>query len=122
MAPLLEEKLVRLDGAALDVETTTSRLEYQGKLALQTIVHDITEHKRAEEIIRLRLKLFEFAADHSLEELMRKALDEIGEITDSPSAFTTLSRPTKKHSRSRLGPRAPCKNFAKRKARACTIA
>jgi PAS domain S-box-containing protein len=48
---------------------------------------DITAHRRAEEIIRLRLKLFEFAADHSLEELMQRALDEIGEITNSPIGF-----------------------------------
>jgi PAS domain S-box-containing protein len=84
---LLEEKYVRLDGAVIDVEATTSRLEYQGRLALQTIVRDITEHRRAEGTVRLRLRLFEFAANHSLDELMQKALDEIGEITNSPIGF-----------------------------------
>jgi len=215
-APMLEEKFVRLDGAIIDVEATTGRLEYQGRPALQTIVRNITQRKqaeealreseanfrevfdntahgifivevtedgnfrignsnraeeiattirkedvqgkllekafsadtaqalhanyshcleagvpiayeeevnlpvgrrfyyttlapvrdasgrfyriigstleitdrmRAEEIIRLRLRLFEFAAGHSLEELMQKALDEIGQITDSPIGF-----------------------------------
>ncbi|MBN1978696.1 MAG: GAF domain-containing protein [Anaerolineae bacterium] len=45
------------------------------------------ERKQAEEIIRLRLRLFEFAADHSLDELMQKALDEIEEITHSSIGF-----------------------------------
>ena len=39
------------------------------------------------EIIRLRLRLLEFAADHSLQELMQQALDEIGQITHSPIGF-----------------------------------
>ena len=47
----------------------------------------IAERKQAEEIVRLRLRLFEFAADHSLGELMQKALDEIEEITHSSIGF-----------------------------------
>lgn len=86
-APLLEEKFIRLDGTLIDVEVTTAPIDYQGQPALQTIVRDITERKRAEAILQLRLKLLEFAANHSLEELMRRALDEIGEMTNSPIGF-----------------------------------
>ena len=86
-APLLEQKLVRLDGSIVDVEITTALLEHQGQPALQTIVRDVAERKQAEDVIRLRLRLFEFAADHSLDELMQKALDEIGELTSSPIGF-----------------------------------
>ncbi|MBN1953971.1 MAG: GAF domain-containing protein [Anaerolineae bacterium] len=50
-------------------------------------VKDIAERRQVEEVIRLRLRLFEFSADHSLEELMQKALDEIGELTQSPIGF-----------------------------------
>jgi len=51
------------------------------------ITRDITERRQAEEIIQLRLRLNEFAGTHSLDELMQKALDEIGLITGSPIGF-----------------------------------
>ncbi len=86
-APLLEERFIRLDGRILDVEVITGRLEYQGRPALQTIARDITERKRAEMVLRLRLQLVEFAAEHSLEALMQRALDEIGALTQSPIGF-----------------------------------
>jgi diguanylate cyclase (GGDEF)-like protein/PAS domain S-box-containing protein len=95
-APLLEEKFIRLDGTLMDVEVTTAPLEYQGQPALQSIVRDITERKRAEAVLRLRLKLLEYAANHSLEELMRQALDEIGALTNSPIGFYHFLEPDQK--------------------------
>jgi diguanylate cyclase (GGDEF)-like protein/PAS domain S-box-containing protein len=86
-APLLEEKFIRVDGSIIDVEVITVPFDYQGQPALQTIARDITGRKRAEAVLLLRLKLLEFASDHSLEELMRRALDEIGELTGSPIGF-----------------------------------
>jgi PAS domain S-box-containing protein len=52
-----------------------------------SIIRDITERKQTEEVLQLRLRLFEFAAAHSLEELMQQALDDIGVITNSPIGF-----------------------------------
>ncbi|MBN1136360.1 MAG: GAF domain-containing protein [Anaerolineae bacterium] len=86
-APLIETQLVRLDGSLVDVEVTTGRLVHQGRAALQTIVRDVTERKQAEAILKLRLRLVEFAADHALNEMMQHALDEIGRLTDSPIGF-----------------------------------
>jgi diguanylate cyclase (GGDEF)-like protein len=40
-----------------------------------------------EEILHMRLNLWEYAAGHSVDELMQEALDEVGEITDSPIGF-----------------------------------
>jgi PAS domain S-box-containing protein len=54
---------------------------------LYILVQDITERKQTEAVVQLRLRLFEFAANHSLEELTQKALDGIGEITGSPIGF-----------------------------------
>ena len=86
-APLIHTKLMHLDGTAIDVELTTARFEYEGKLALYTIVRDITARKKAEDVLHLRLELIDFSVDHTLNELMTYALDEIGEITQSPIGF-----------------------------------
>jgi PAS domain S-box-containing protein len=51
------------------------------------VLHDITARKQVDEIIRLRLRLLEFAADHSVLEVMQQALDEIGQLTHSPIGF-----------------------------------
>lgn len=48
LAPLRATKILRLDGRAVDVETTGSRIIYQGKPAMQVILRDITERKQAE--------------------------------------------------------------------------
>jgi diguanylate cyclase (GGDEF)-like protein len=48
---------------------------------------ELAERKRAEEIVRLRLRLWEYATTHSVDELMQKALDEIGALTGSPIGF-----------------------------------
>jgi diguanylate cyclase (GGDEF)-like protein len=40
-----------------------------------------------EEVLRLRLHLWEYATTHTANELMQETLDRIGEITDSPIGF-----------------------------------
>jgi len=45
------------------------------------------ERKLTGEIIRIRLKLFEYSISHSLDELLQKTLDEVCELTDSPIGF-----------------------------------
>lgn len=58
-----------------------------GRVEVHGVTRDISERKRTEGIIQLRLQLLEFSADHSLTELMQHALDEIGELTRSPIGF-----------------------------------
>jgi PAS domain S-box-containing protein len=50
--PLVEAKIVRLDGAVTEVEVTGTELEDQQGHAIQVIVRDITERKRAEAALR----------------------------------------------------------------------
>jgi two-component system, NarL family, sensor histidine kinase UhpB len=50
-APLMEQKLIRLDGAMTDVEVTGALLDEDGR-AIQVIARDITERKRAEAALR----------------------------------------------------------------------
>ncbi len=59
--------------------------------ALQTsheqLHQEITVRQQAEAALRLRLSLLEFAATHSLEELLQKTVDEVGSLTNSPIGF-----------------------------------
>jgi PAS domain S-box-containing protein len=50
--PLVEAKIVRLDGAVTEVEVTGTELEVQEGHAIQLIVRDITQRKRAEAALR----------------------------------------------------------------------
>lgn len=59
----------------------------RGETQVLSVVRDISERKRAEEIIQFRLGLLEYAESHTLNELMQKALDEIGEMIGSPIGF-----------------------------------
>jgi len=45
------------------------------------------QRDQEERIIRIRLSLLEFAATHSLEEVLQKTLDEIGFLLESPVGF-----------------------------------
>jgi PAS domain S-box-containing protein len=56
-------------------------------ISLRWLIRDITQRKRNEEIIQVRLNLLEFATSHSTEELLQKTLDEIGQFTNSPIGF-----------------------------------
>ena len=47
--PVLEERLVRLDGTMVDVEVTAAPLMHTGREAMQLFIRDVTERKRADE-------------------------------------------------------------------------
>ena len=47
--PVLEDRMVRLDGTMLDVELTAAPFAHQGREAMQLFVRDVTERKRADE-------------------------------------------------------------------------
>lgn len=51
-APLIEEKIVRLDGVATDVEVTSTLLEEGDSQAIQIIARDITQRRRTEAALR----------------------------------------------------------------------
>jgi PAS domain S-box-containing protein len=48
--PLIEEKFIRLDGTSIEVEVAAVPITYQGHPAVQTVIRDITERKRAQEV------------------------------------------------------------------------
>lgn len=46
--PLREERLVRLDGSAFDAEVVAIAYRYQGQMAVQVVIRDISDRKQAE--------------------------------------------------------------------------
>ena len=52
VAPLMEQKMVRLDGSLLDVEVTGALLDKSAQPMIQVIVRDITERKRVDAALR----------------------------------------------------------------------
>ena len=47
--PGMEQTALRLDGTTVDVDIRSAPFSFEGKPAIQTVVRDITERKRAEE-------------------------------------------------------------------------
>ena len=77
----------RKDGTVFPVEVSSTHLWFGVQELHVALVHDITERKRSEALLRLRLRLFEYATNHSLGELLQKILDEVGELVESPIGF-----------------------------------
>ena len=50
--PLTEEKSIRLDGVVIDVEVAGIPITFEGKPAVQAVIRDVTEQKRAREALR----------------------------------------------------------------------
>jgi light-regulated signal transduction histidine kinase (bacteriophytochrome) len=83
-APFIEQKLVRLDGTPIDVESAAARLVFEGKPAAQILAHNISERKRAEqEIHRLNLDLEKRVAERTTE--LESAIKELEAFSYSVS-------------------------------------
>ena len=57
LTPPLDQRILRLDGAAVEVEGTSIPFTFKGKPAVQTIMRDITERKQLEQQLRQAQKL-----------------------------------------------------------------
>jgi len=50
--PVLEERIIRLDGTVVDVEVTATPFEFRGEPAVQVIAHDVSARKEMEQRLR----------------------------------------------------------------------
>ena len=49
--PVLEQKLLKLDGSVIDVEVQGIQINFNGKPAIQAAMHDVTQRKAAEQAL-----------------------------------------------------------------------
>jgi diguanylate cyclase (GGDEF)-like protein/PAS domain S-box-containing protein len=74
-------------GATIHSLFSCEVVDLDGEPHILSLMRDITERKRAEKIIHLRLMLWEYAASHPFTELMQRGLDEIEDLTGSLIGF-----------------------------------
>lgn len=60
---------------------------YPSLRGVSVVAKDVTDRKRAETIMQKRLELMEYSAQHSLNELMLRTVDEVSELTGSAIGF-----------------------------------
>lgn len=84
---LIEVEALHRDGHEFPVELTIAPLRTAGRLEFNAFIRDITGRKRIERIQSARVRLMDYAAKHSLKELLVATLDEAGALTDSPIGF-----------------------------------
>jgi PAS domain S-box-containing protein len=80
---LMEQKLLRLDGIAIDVEVAAAPFTYQQQAAVQVVVRDIRDRKKAEENLRQAL-----AKERKLSELKSRIISTISHEYRTP--LTTI--------------------------------
>ncbi len=51
-APIIEEKLFRLDGTIIDAEVSAVPITYKGRSAVQIVIRDITEQNKAKRLLK----------------------------------------------------------------------
>ena len=76
---LLEEKFLRLDGSAVDVEVTAKPFTYQGAPAVQMVIRDVTQRKKLDEALLLS------------EEKYRRLVEDVNDgffVVDAAGFFT----------------------------------
>ena len=93
-----EHRVVRSDGTTRWVSSRIKLIndETGEPLRIDGVMTDITERKLSEQRTGIRLRLIDYAATHSVQELMTRALDEIGLPVESPIGFFHFVEPDQK--------------------------
>jgi PAS domain S-box-containing protein len=81
-----ETKTLHKGGAAIDVEVSATYSPLNGG-SIFSFIRDVSLRKRTQELLAARLRLLEYSLDHTLDELLRRTLDEAEELTGSCIGF-----------------------------------
>ncbi len=81
--------LIAKDGREISIGDSAAPIrDEQGEITGVVLVfRDQSEEHRIQRLLQVRLTLLEYAASHSLDELLTKALDEVGNLVSSPIGF-----------------------------------
>ncbi len=88
--PRLEQKLLKLDGSAIDVEVQGTQIYYDGKPAVLAAMRDITKRKQAEATLRESEQRYRTAFQTSVDVININRLAD-GVFIDINEGFTRLS-------------------------------
>ena len=77
----------RANGSIRDVDVLSSKIEIAGKDLLYSIIHDVTERNRYEQLNAFRLRILQLAETSSTDELLTATLDEAEKLTGSSVGF-----------------------------------
>lgn len=83
--PTLEEKFLRLDGGTIHVEVTSTPIHFAGRTAIQSLVTDITQRKRAEQ------QAFEVALERERSTFLTRFVDEVSHEFRTPLSLMQTS-------------------------------
>ncbi|MCC6695555.1 MAG: PAS domain S-box protein [Candidatus Hydrogenedentes bacterium] len=85
----IEKRYIQKSGSIVWAQVTLSTIhDVQGNPSLLiAVVEDITQRKQTADVQNARIRLSEFALTHSLEDLLKAALDEMEALTQSSIGF-----------------------------------
>jgi len=88
--PRVEQRSVRLDGRIVDIEIASSRIEYDGQPAVQSVAHDITERKRTQARQTLLMRELDHRVKNNLASVLalsQQTLARVGSLEEFERAF-----------------------------------
>ncbi len=88
-APALEEKLLRLDGQTIEAEVAGTTFLLHGRRAVQVVLRDITDRKRAEEVLARSRSELKAIYDHA--PVMMCVVDAQRRVLYANPAFTAFT-------------------------------
>ncbi len=105
--PREEQKCLRLDGTAFDVEVSSAPIVYDGVRSSLTIIRDISERKQAEEKLRRRVEemtafqatLLEITTPHELSRLLKVIVERAVNLLHAEGGGLYLCDPRQKVAR-----------------------
>lgn len=113
-APVVFETKIRLpDGQLAPVEISANRVHHQGRDYAVGWLRDLSKRRRAELILRARLRLAEIARDNDMDCLMTELLDTAERLTASAIGFFHFVDPDQKTLRLQAWSSNTLKNMCK---------